>query len=391
MLADADVGAVTFLDRARSAAPIGGTGLPRMVHAYFPAPDPVSGTVFRLLAIATAARAPGFAIDDCAGWAAAIERLGGDAAFDAVLVDGDAAPASPAEIAAVAERAALVVVVVEPDAEHASGWLRSGADDVIGRDELAGAGGLAPDPLRRRAPAPARAAPARLFDRSRHRPAASPAARRAPQPAARPARARAGADGRAGAFASRACRPRGERRREHRLRDAAPQDRGAAARRRARQRRRRRGRRRHVRRPARLDPDRRRRRSRRRQARSPRWSRRSRSAAVDRSRRRSPSASPTIRTTVARPSGCCAGRWRSPRPRRRRRRRARRRFAAATAASAPPPTTSARRGRSAPTGRRARPAGAAPAMPDNRRPMPISLRLLAGSRRAILPPPKAPL
>jgi GGDEF domain-containing protein len=38
----------------------------------------------------------------------------------------------------VAERAVLVVVVVEPDAEHASGWLRNGADDVIGRDELAG-------------------------------------------------------------------------------------------------------------------------------------------------------------------------------------------------------------------------------------------------------------
>ena len=112
-----------------------------MAHASFPAPDLVSGSVLRLLAVATAARAPGFSIDDSAGWAAAIERLGGDAGFDAVLVDGDAAPASPAEIAAVAERAALVVAVVEPDAEHASGWLRGGADDVIGRDELASAVG----------------------------------------------------------------------------------------------------------------------------------------------------------------------------------------------------------------------------------------------------------
>ena len=112
--------------------------LPRMFDASFPALDPVRGSVFRLLAIATAARAPGFAIDASAGWAAAIEQLGGDATFDAVLVDGDLAPASPAEIGAVADRAALVVVVVEPDAEHASGWLRSGADDVIGRDELAG-------------------------------------------------------------------------------------------------------------------------------------------------------------------------------------------------------------------------------------------------------------
>jgi len=94
----------------------------------------VSGSTLRILAVAAAARAPGFAFDEAAGWAAAIERLAGDAGIDAVLVDGDLAPASPAEIAAVAERAALVVVVVEPDAEHASGWLRSGADDVIGRD-----------------------------------------------------------------------------------------------------------------------------------------------------------------------------------------------------------------------------------------------------------------
>jgi hypothetical protein len=31
----------------------------------------------------------------------------------------------------------------------------------------------------------------------------------------------------------------------------------------------------------------------------------------------------------------------------------------------------------------------APAMPDNRQPMPISFVLLAGRRRATLPPPKA--
>ena len=115
--------------------------LPRIVHAPCPAPDLVSGSTLRILAVAAAARAPGFAFDEAAGWAAAIERLAGDAGIDAVLVDGDLAPASPAEIAAVAERAALVVVVVEPDAEHASGWLRSGADDVIGREELAGAVG----------------------------------------------------------------------------------------------------------------------------------------------------------------------------------------------------------------------------------------------------------
>ena len=91
--------------------------------------------------MATAARASGFAIEEVSSWAAATERLAGDAGFDAVLVDGDAAPASPAEIAAVTERAALVVAVVDADAEHAAAWLRSGADDVVGRDELAGAVG----------------------------------------------------------------------------------------------------------------------------------------------------------------------------------------------------------------------------------------------------------
>lgn len=112
-----------------------------MAHAHLPAPRLVSASLLRVLAVATTARAPGFAIETCAGWAAAIERLGGDPPFDVVLVDGDLAPASPAEIAAVAERAALVVAVVEPDAEHASGWLRRGADDVIGRAELAGVAG----------------------------------------------------------------------------------------------------------------------------------------------------------------------------------------------------------------------------------------------------------
>ena len=112
-----------------------------MVHAYLPGPRLLSGSPIRLLAVATAARAPGFEIEASAGWAEALERLRSDARFDAVLADGDFASASPAQIAAIAQRAALVVAVVEPDAEHAAGWLRGGADDVIGRDELAGAAG----------------------------------------------------------------------------------------------------------------------------------------------------------------------------------------------------------------------------------------------------------
>ena len=112
-----------------------------MVHARSPVFRLVSASFIRILSVGTAAGFPGFAIEASAGWTAALERLGGDAGFDLVLVDGDVAPASPADIAAVAERAALVVVVVDADAEHAAGWLRGGADDVIGRDELAAAVG----------------------------------------------------------------------------------------------------------------------------------------------------------------------------------------------------------------------------------------------------------
>jgi GGDEF domain-containing protein len=113
-----------------------------MSDAFHLAPGAMSPPVIRLLAVATTAPAPpGFSVDACAGWAEAIERLAGDAVFDAVLVDADFAPGGPAEIAVVAERAVLVVVLLEPDAEHASGWLRQGAEDVVGRDELVGAAG----------------------------------------------------------------------------------------------------------------------------------------------------------------------------------------------------------------------------------------------------------
>jgi len=97
---------------------------------------------FRVLALATPAAAPGFVIETCAGWSEAVERIAGaDDAFDAVMVDGDNVACPADEFRAIAERAALVIVVIEPDAEHAPGWLRRGADDVIGRDELAGATG----------------------------------------------------------------------------------------------------------------------------------------------------------------------------------------------------------------------------------------------------------
>lgn len=101
----------------------------------------LSTPLLRVLAVAVAAEAPGFAFERSPGWADAIERLASGDRFDAVIVDGDAAPASPAKVAAVAEQVALVVAVVDPEAEHAPAWLHHGADDVIGRAELAGPAG----------------------------------------------------------------------------------------------------------------------------------------------------------------------------------------------------------------------------------------------------------
>src|SRR5664279_342455 len=79
--------------------------LPRMAHARVLR---VTASVLRVLAVPAAPASPGFAIEASPGWEAAIARLGGDD-FDLVLVDGDLAPGSAAEIAFVAERAALVV------------------------------------------------------------------------------------------------------------------------------------------------------------------------------------------------------------------------------------------------------------------------------------------
>ena len=101
----------------------------------------MSDSPLRLLAVATTNAPPGFATEASRGWADAIERLAGDDRFDVVVVDVERAPALAADVAAVAARAALVIVVVEPDAEHATGWLRQGADDVIGREELLGPAG----------------------------------------------------------------------------------------------------------------------------------------------------------------------------------------------------------------------------------------------------------
>jgi predicted signal transduction protein with EAL and GGDEF domain len=103
----------------------------------------MSVSPLRVLAIAAAiGDAPAaLEIESVPGWGDALARLAAGEAFDVVVVDGDAAPATPARIATVAERVALVVSVADPDTDAASDWLRHGADDVVARAELATAGG----------------------------------------------------------------------------------------------------------------------------------------------------------------------------------------------------------------------------------------------------------
>ena len=103
----------------------------------------MNGPRLRVLAIAAAVgEAPAvLEIEAVAAWSDALARLAAGEGFDVVVVDGEAAPATPARIATVAERVALVVAVADPAHEAASDWLRHGADDVIARAELAAASG----------------------------------------------------------------------------------------------------------------------------------------------------------------------------------------------------------------------------------------------------------
>ena len=67
--------------------------------------------------------------------------LGGELPYDAIVLDAASVVVAAPEVEAIAARAALLTVVVEPDAEHTLGWLRSGAEDVLGPDELLGPAG----------------------------------------------------------------------------------------------------------------------------------------------------------------------------------------------------------------------------------------------------------
>ncbi|MEO8923524.1 MAG: GGDEF domain-containing protein [Caldimonas sp.] len=79
--------------------------------------------------------------DRAATLADAQAMLAGNEPYDAIVLDTPSVVVSAAEVEAIAARAALVAVVTLPDAEHALGWLRRGADDVLAPDELAGVAG----------------------------------------------------------------------------------------------------------------------------------------------------------------------------------------------------------------------------------------------------------
>ena len=103
----------------------------------------MSDSPLRVLAIAAAVGdAPtAVAIESVAGWGEALARLAGGESYDVIVVDAAAAPATPARIATVADRVALVVAVADPDSAAAADWLRHGADDVVARAELASPSG----------------------------------------------------------------------------------------------------------------------------------------------------------------------------------------------------------------------------------------------------------
>jgi len=81
------------------------------------------------------------ALERVADASAALQALEASRA-DAVLLDGDLAAPSAHELAALIERTVVVVVVRDADAEHASSWLRRGADDVLSRAEIEAPAGL---------------------------------------------------------------------------------------------------------------------------------------------------------------------------------------------------------------------------------------------------------
>ena len=111
---------------------------------------PKMNSSLRLLLIGTAPQfaslvAPGgdtaVTTDRAMTLADAQAMLGSEQPYDVIVLDAQSVVVAAAEVEAIAARAALVAVAIEPDAEHALGWLRRGADDVLAPEELAGAAG----------------------------------------------------------------------------------------------------------------------------------------------------------------------------------------------------------------------------------------------------------
>ena len=127
----------------------------------------------RLLSLGVAVEPSAGAVSEgVADWAEALSRLDSAAPFDALLVDGDAHPATRPELAAAAALVPVLVVVAEPEAAAASDWLRQGADEVVGRDEVA-SGAI----RRSRRPGDRASAPACGGAAARTRPTPTPACR----------------------------------------------------------------------------------------------------------------------------------------------------------------------------------------------------------------------
>lgn len=66
----------------------------------------------------------------------AMQRLAGTEHFDAVAIDGDGSTLAAGELAVLARRASLIIVLGDPESTLADSWLQRGADDVVGRDEV---------------------------------------------------------------------------------------------------------------------------------------------------------------------------------------------------------------------------------------------------------------
>ena len=147
---------------------------PHRQHALAPtsrAAASMNAPPLRVLSLGVAVASSEVLADTAASWADIVARLGGDTSFDVVVVDGDACPATPVELAAAAAQAPVVVVVAEPDAGTRSTGCAE-APTSSRPDEVA-SGAV----WRRAAPGDRRGAPVRRGAAPATRPTRTPACR----------------------------------------------------------------------------------------------------------------------------------------------------------------------------------------------------------------------